>query len=118
FTASFTVPAGTATGVKRLRATAKMSSDAGHTIPTSCDMPMDAIGYHGEMEDYFVKIIVPNAITEADLKSSASAVYPNPAKGSVTVTFDAIENEPATIDLFDITGKLIGNLLNTQSRSA
>src|SRR5690606_39064161 len=57
YTDSFTVPANAKLGITRLRATAKMSSDAGHTIPTPCDEPKDPLDYHGEMEDYTVTIV-------------------------------------------------------------
>jgi hypothetical protein len=52
YTATFTVPASTPSGTISLRATAKMSADAGHTLPTPCNNPNDPLGYHGEMEDY------------------------------------------------------------------
>lgn len=57
FTATFTVPLTVPSGTYALRATAKMSADAGHTLPTPCDMPADPLGYHGEMEDYSVVIV-------------------------------------------------------------
>jgi hypothetical protein len=56
YTAVFTVPASTPAGTVALRATAKMSADAGHTLPTPCNVPADPLGYHGEMEDYSVVI--------------------------------------------------------------
>jgi hypothetical protein len=60
YTANFTVPLSAPTGTTMLRATAKMSADAGHTIPTPCDNPPDPLGYHGEMEDYIVNILPAN----------------------------------------------------------
>jgi PKD repeat protein len=56
YSAVFTVPGSAQTGTFALRATAKMSSDAGHTLPTPCNVPADPLGYHGEMEDYTVLI--------------------------------------------------------------
>lgn len=54
YTGTFTVPAGTPAGTLALRATAKMSADVGHSIPTPCNVPPDPLGYHGEMEDYTI----------------------------------------------------------------
>ena len=56
YTATFIVPSTVTAGSYRLRATAKMSVDAGHSLPTSCNVPADPIGYHGEMEDYTIVI--------------------------------------------------------------
>jgi hypothetical protein len=60
YTTTFTVPLSAPVGTTMLRATAKMSADAGHTIPTPCDNPADPLGYHGEMEDYIVNILAAN----------------------------------------------------------
>jgi hypothetical protein len=56
YTATFIIPSTIPAGTLSLRATAKMSSDAGHTLPTPCDVPADPLGYHGEMEDYSLVI--------------------------------------------------------------
>jgi hypothetical protein len=57
YTATFTVPASTPAGTLNMRATAKMSVDAGHSLPTPCNVPADPLGYHGEMEDYKLVIV-------------------------------------------------------------
>src|SRR5690242_4856215 len=51
-TAMITIPSSVTVGPTRMRVTAKMSSDAGHSVPTPCDNPADPLGYHGEIEDY------------------------------------------------------------------
>jgi hypothetical protein len=57
-TFSFTVPRQTApVSGTRMRVTAKMSTQTGHSIPTPCDEPRDGFGYHGEIEDYPVNIL-------------------------------------------------------------
>jgi hypothetical protein len=118
FTATFTVPVIAPIGTVRLRATAKMSSDAGHTIPTSCDTPADPIGYHGEMEDYKVKILATTAIEELSTAERTAAVYPNPISGQFTIAFDAVNNEPVSVDMYDVSGKLIGHLLDEPSQTS
>ena len=60
----------------RMRVTAKMSDEAGHSIPTPCDDPPDRLGYHGEIEDYVVSIAptVPPKRANADPAAEALAI--------------------------------------------
>ncbi|MBS1774288.1 MAG: T9SS type A sorting domain-containing protein [Bacteroidetes bacterium] len=118
FTATFTIPAGTPIGIVRLRATAKMSQDGGHSIPTSCDMPADPIDYHGEIEDYTLRILPPLGVSNITAHSVEVAVYPNPSDGMVTVSLSSIENQPLKISLYDITGKLISTIVNESKQTA
>ncbi|NOT08665.1 MAG: hypothetical protein HOP28_10730 [Gemmatimonadales bacterium] len=54
---TFTIPATLAPVIDtRMRVTAKMSAEGGHSLPTACDDPPDRIKYHGEFEDYTVSI--------------------------------------------------------------
>ncbi|MCD6011399.1 MAG: metallo-peptidase family Reprolysin-like protein [Flavipsychrobacter sp.] len=120
YTGNFTVPVTAPVGTVRLRATAKMSSDAGHITPSSCDSPtIDPIGYHGEMEDYKVKIMPTTGVDEVVGITNDIVVYPCPTPGRITVSFAAIKSEPVSIDLLDVAGKLVGSLLQqTQSLSS
>ena len=121
FVDSFTVPLTAPLGKVRLRATAKMSSDAGHSIPTSCDTPVaDPIGYHGEIEDYDVRIIAPPSasVLETATALSAAAVFPNPATSNISVVFDRVTNEPVAIDITDMAGKSVGRLYEGIHNSA
>lgn len=60
----------------RMRVTAKMSDEAGHSIPTPCDDPPDRLGYHGEIEDYVVSIgpTVPPKRANTDPAAEALAL--------------------------------------------
>lgn len=59
-TFSFTVPAeASEVSQTRMRVTAKMSAEGGHSPPTPCDDPPDPIEYHGEIEDYLISIRRP-----------------------------------------------------------
>lgn len=118
YTATFTVPSTAAIGTVHLRATAKMSSDAGHTIPTSCDSPADPVGYHGEMEDYKVKIMATTGVEQANGEARTVQVYPNPADNELNVAFNTVSNEPVTIAMYDASGRLVANLLNENHQSA
>lgn len=84
YTATFMIPTSVLSGTYNLRATAKMSVDAGHTLPTPCNVPADPLGYHGEMEDYTVVIESSNP-GQSPISSflSASTVC---AKAALTVT--------------------------------
>lgn len=52
----FTIPLSATLGLTRMRVTAKMAADGGHTDPTPCDNPPDPFQYHGEIEDYSITI--------------------------------------------------------------
>ena len=112
YTATFTVPMTAPLGYTRLRATAKMSADAGHTLPTSCDVPADPLDYHGEMEDYTVKISDPTFVAAVNEQNNV-ALYPNPTGGKVTVEF----NQPVSLALYDMTGKQLTNLADNKALS-
>jgi hypothetical protein len=111
FTDTFTVPVTAPLGATRLRATAKMASDAGHSIPTPCDDPADPIGYHGEMEDYTVNIVASAGINEAAQQSVQATVFPNPSSGTISVSLDNRNVGSLAIDLYDVAGRHITNLL-------
>lgn len=115
---SFTVPLTAKLGITRLRATAKMSSDAGHTIPTPCDEPKDPIDYHGEMEDYTVTIVAEGtSVNEIGESEKLVSIYPNPTTGVINVYFAQTNNEPFTIDLYDITGKVVSTLADNEKQN-
>lgn len=104
FTGSFTVPSSAMPGTLTLRATAKMSSDAGHSLPTSCNVPADPLGYHGEMEDYLVIIgggsqgvapVADFAASDVTVCTTGSLVLTNASTGTPSPTFNWSAN-PAT----------------------
>ncbi len=103
FTGTFTVPMDAPIGLTRLRATAKMSSDAGHTAPTPCDEPKDPLDYHGEMEDYMVYIQAPAGVAPQSGRDIA-AIYPNPVTKDFTVRLSG-ESKDVSIELFDMAGR-------------
>ncbi|MCB0696728.1 MAG: T9SS type A sorting domain-containing protein [Chitinophagaceae bacterium] len=119
FTDSFTVPMTATLGTTRLRATAKMSSDAGHVVPTPCDEPKDPIDYHGEMEDYWVTIVAEGtAVNEVTGNVVSVNLYPNPTTDKITVTLSDLQQAPLTIELYNITGKKISTLVEQQVQNA
>ena len=108
---SFTVPANAKLGATRLRVTAKMSIEAGHSFPTPCDDPKDPIDYHGEMEDYTVTIVAANSVQSIAANGPVVSVYPNPTAGSIALAFSTVSSEELSVNLYDMTGKHVAELL-------
>jgi hypothetical protein len=119
FTGTFMVPVGVQEGVTGMRVTAKMSEDVGHTAITACDNPADPLGYHGEIEDYWVDIYHKpqntTGVTEHRETIINTSVYPNPAKGKLTLSFFSKTNGEISADLFDLAGKKISCLADKKS---
>jgi hypothetical protein len=95
YTSTITIPT-TASGTLTLRATAKMSNDAGHTLPTPCNVPADPLGYHGEMEDYLLVVDAGNqgsapqasfAVSASTLCTTGTMSLTNASTGTPSPTF-------------------------------
>ena len=119
FTASFTVPANAPLGSTMLRATAKMSSDGGHILPSPCDSPADPIGYHGEMEDYKVNIVSASSVSEFNTDQLTFSIFSNPVVNQLVFALNGPENKRLSIELFDFSGRRVTELVeeNVQSSS-
>jgi len=106
-TASFTVPATATAGSTRVRITAKMSDQCGHSIPTPCDNPPDPLGYHGEIEDY--DVILTSSVSINDLTASQNnfILSPNPATTDLTVDFNLEKPSQVAFNIYDVIGKRI-----------
>ncbi len=79
----------------------------------ACDA--DHLTEWGETEDYTV--VVDNTASINDVAFSNFNLFPNPTKGSFQVQFDATESNDIEIQLFDITGRFVGqkSFKNTSS---
>ena len=106
-TYSFTVPANAKLGTTGLRATAKMSADAGHSLPSPCDSPADPIGYHGEMEDYTVNIIGGVGIEDIQSNVLNFCAYPNPFNGLANISYELAEKSAVTLEVYNMLGEKI-----------
>lgn len=114
-----TVPATVTPGAAKLRVTAKMGPVAGHTPPTPCNNPADPFGYHGEMEEYNVVFVTAASIQESNATSIINAsVFPNPTTNNINVSFAITENNNVSLQLFDVTGKLINTLMENPNLKA
>jgi hypothetical protein len=104
YSATFTVPSSAPAGTVMLRATAKMSSDAGHSLPTPCNNPADPLGYHGEMEDYLIDIQpsaqAPSAsfaISTSTVCKQGTIIATNSSSGTPAPTFSWSSTPPGGV---------------------
>lgn len=94
-TGSFTIPATTTVGAKRMRVSMKYNG-----IPTSCE----AFSY-GQVEDYTIN--VTSTAREIETTPLTFSLYPNPVKGDVLNISD-FEGE-ASYRIFSAVGQDLGN---------
>lgn len=106
-TFNFTVPNSASAGVHRLRVRISYQPDDGAI--SSCGSTN-----WGEVEDYKIVIQGLNGISENDLQNSS--IYPNPTNDLITVDLSSIEEEIFSIELKDITGRLINSKKKTDSK--
>ncbi len=109
YTGSFTVPSNVTLGSTRMRVTAKMSPNGGHTMPTPCDIPADPFGYHGEMEDYEVILNSPTGIENPSFNNSFLSYLSN---DKLIFSFTTQVKSNTEISLYDISGKLIKKVID------
>lgn len=100
---NFTVPLNAVTGTVKLRARISFSTDGAIT-------PCGTSTY-GEVEDY--NIILSSVAAELnDNILSTVTVYPNPANSEVSIDLSSIIDEQVSLELMDMTGKVIATQTN------
>ena len=92
---SFTIPAGTTTGAKRMRVSMKYNG-----VPTSCE----AFSY-GQVEDYTIN--VTSSAKENESNPFTISLYPNPVKGNV-LNISGFEGE-GSYRIFSTMGQELAN---------
>jgi hypothetical protein len=102
YNGTITIPATAMTGVTRMRVTAKMTPNGGHSLPTPCDNPADVLGYHGEFEDYEVNIINTTGINDI---GETSAFSVSSSSDRIDFRFSLSGSAKAGLELFNITGQ-------------
>lgn len=100
---SFTVPTSATTGTVKMRVRLHYSgTDVGEGSVDPC-----GTFTYGEVEDYNIVITAgTSSIDEANL-FEAVQVYPNPANESVSADLTGYEGQNITIELIDMTGKVL-----------
>ncbi|MEW6469016.1 MAG: GEVED domain-containing protein [Bacteroidota bacterium] len=111
YTGSFNVPANAMNGTTRLRVTAKMTSNGGHTLPTPCNIPADPLGYHGELEDYTI-VITGGVSSIQDFSGIFSNVEiaPNPSSGITGISYSLKTASAVSVELFNMAGEQVAVL--------
>ncbi len=109
FTANFTVPSNAFLGTTRMRVSSKMREQCGHIATSPCNNPPDPAGFHGEMEDYDIVIVLPNGVTSTGSNMPAKFElhqnYPNPFNPVTNINFDITKDSRVNITIFDVNGK-------------
>jgi hypothetical protein len=93
-------------------------------------------GYFGETEDYTIVVVAANSAKKSTIPDGAKTVIdtaiktsvnevpfdgfnlsPNPSSGAFNLTFQVINTEKVTVQLFDLSGRLLGErkYLNTKN---
>ncbi|MGY0407968.1 MAG: reprolysin-like metallopeptidase, partial [Polaribacter sp.] len=96
---AITIPSDAVLGNTFMRVTTKYAKDG---APTSCEN-----GANAEVEDYTLKI--DKIASLRDRTFTHFNLFPNPTKGSFRLKFDVVDSENVNLQLFDITGRLIGS---------
>jgi hypothetical protein len=103
-TGSITVPNDARFGPTRMRVIIEYDDPDDGFGEGACDA--DHLTEWGETEDYTV--IVDNTASMEDVVFSNFNLFPNPTKGTFQVQFDTSISSDIQIQLFDITGRFVG----------
>lgn len=98
---SVTVPASAVTGSVVMRV--KMSYLPDDGAITACGTEQ-----WGETEDYVINIVAPASVEENNVGNVS--IYPNPTNGMLTVNLTKVGIEIETIELRDVTGRLVATV--------
>ena len=103
---NFQVPTTAVTGIVKMRARITFNAVQGG------EGPIDPCGItnYGEVEDY--NIILSNSLGLEQNHLDAISIYPNPASDEVRINLSGIESGSISIELLDMTGKVIQTQLN------
>ena len=101
---SVTIPSDALLGSTTMRVSTKYNSD-----PTSCMTGQDA-----EVEDYTIEVIDDTASLDNDTFDGFN-LYPNPSNGNFNLQFDTTSPDRIELQLFDLTGRLVKELLFTNT---
>ena len=102
----FTVPSGLSAGTTRMRV---LMDDA--VTPND---PCDSFNY-GEVEDYTVNIVIGTLSANENILEELS-IYPNPFNNNINIKLPtSLTNNNISIDVYDISGRLINRLENEQT---
>jgi hypothetical protein len=97
--ASFTMP---------LKYMSGLTPDTGLVVlSTSADPAAAVVGSFLNADDLAFTGTVPSGVISVATPGSSSSVFPNPASGTATVYYHSIGRKQITINLTDVTGKIV-----------
>ena len=67
-------------------------------------------GFDGEVEDYTIEVTDATASLNNDIFDGFN-LYPNPSNGNFSLQFDTASTAGVKLQLFDLTGRLVRELL-------
>ncbi len=82
--------------------------------------PMNSNGQrliYAKTESETTDTIIPNKKTDINTETTIS-VYPNPAKQQLTINYSLTETTWVLIDIFDLSGKKVAQVINKQQQDA
>ncbi|ARV07413.1 hypothetical protein BTO04_12250 [Polaribacter sp. SA4-10] len=110
---TITVPSDAKLGNTRMRVVIEYDDPTDGFGDGACDE--DHLTEWGETEDY--TLIVDSLVSVEDFSFEGFNLYPNPSNGAFNLNFQVVDTDRVIVQLFDITGRLIGekNYLNTKN---
>ena len=97
----FTVPSTAVTGLVKMRVRIVFNPEQGGEGPV---MPCGTTNF-GEVEDYNILLMNPLGLDQNYLETIS--IYPNPATDEVKVNLSGLDNGSISIELLDMTGKVL-----------
>ena len=113
---NFTVPMTATTGQTGMRVALKMIQACGHNAVSPCNIPVDATGWHGEVEDYTLDLQDATGIAPGAALSNNFAVITDPA-GNITFEYTLYEGGNVSLNVYNVLGQQALTLVN-ESQSA
>ena len=118
-TTSFTVPTSALNGDAYMRVILKMGATplvsggfCGHSAITPCNIPVDPVGFHGEVENYTLNITGGSGINEGNANVFQLKAFPNPFSEFSTISYLLNDKMPVTLEVYNILGEKIDVLVN------
>lgn len=109
---SFTIPNTASLGNTRMRVYDDMVEADGHITPIPCGYlnSTNALGHHGEAEDYLVTITNLNGTEEINVVDNFN-IFAN-AEGKLEINYDLINANNVVLDISNIAGQKLSTLVS------
>jgi len=114
---AFTIPAGATIGTTRMRVYSDMIEADGHDTPVPCGYlhSTNALGQHGECEDY--KVIISNSTGVDNPKSINSYNIFSNNEGNLVINYNLLQPANVVIEISNVVGQIISTVVSQQQNS-